>query len=389
MSGAEVSAPSDASDVSMKLESSSSPPPVTSIRDGFAAGEEQRGVLSFPVIWNDGTPENMVRLIHLKNIFSAQLPKMPREYIVRLVLDRNHRSMCITKTVESSNGTHEKVIGGICFRPFNSQAFAEIVFCAITATEQVRGYGTRLMNQLKEHVKTCGIQYFLTYADNYAIGYFKKQGFTKQISMPKDRWLGFIKDYDGGTLMECNINPKINYLSLASLIAQQRQAIYNEIKKISKSHIVYPGLTHWTQNSEVSIPIDGIPGVLEAGWKPNMASTTKQAPNSAAAELEAKLGLILKHMKQQKDSWPFAQAVDTSLVPDYLNVIHTPMDLSLMTKKLDNHSYRTKEEFITDFKLMTQNCKTYNAPDTTYYRCAEHMDNVFDRKVESQFRERN
>ena len=53
------------------------------------------------------------------------------------------------------------------------------------------------MNQLKEHVKTEGIEYFLTYADNYAIGYFKKQGFTKIISMPRERWFGYIKDYDG------------------------------------------------------------------------------------------------------------------------------------------------------------------------------------------------
>jgi hypothetical protein len=48
--------------------------------------------------------------------------------------------------------------------------------------------GTRLMNHLKEYVKTIGIHYFLTYADNYAIGYFKKQGFSKQLSMPREQW---------------------------------------------------------------------------------------------------------------------------------------------------------------------------------------------------------
>ena len=36
------------------------------------------------------------------------------------------------------------------------------------------------------------------YADNYAIGYFKKQGFTKQVTMDRSRWVGYIKDYDGG-----------------------------------------------------------------------------------------------------------------------------------------------------------------------------------------------
>ena len=31
------------------------------------------------------------------------------------------------------------------------------------------------MNHLKQHAKKQGIEYFVTYADNYAIGYFKKQ----------------------------------------------------------------------------------------------------------------------------------------------------------------------------------------------------------------------
>merc|ERR1711871_890573 len=92
---------------------------------------------------------------------------MPKEYIVRLVLDRQHCSLCVIKS--------GLVVGGITYRPHYSQGFAEIAFCAITASEQVKGYGTRLMNHLKETVKKDNIDHFLTYADNYAIGYFKKQ----------------------------------------------------------------------------------------------------------------------------------------------------------------------------------------------------------------------
>ncbi len=57
--------------------------------------------------------------------------------------------------------------------------FAEIAFCAVSASQQVKGYGTKLMNLFKRHAVTEGVEYFITYADNYAIGYFKKQGFTK------------------------------------------------------------------------------------------------------------------------------------------------------------------------------------------------------------------
>jgi len=50
----------------------------------------------------------MKYLIDLKNIFSRQLPKMPKEYIVKLVFDQNHESIALMK-----NG--KKIIGGICY----------------------------------------------------------------------------------------------------------------------------------------------------------------------------------------------------------------------------------------------------------------------------------
>jgi len=47
-----------------------------------------------------------------------------------------------------------------------------IVFFLIHFTQ---GYGTHLMNHLKEYHIKHNILNFLTYADEYAIGYFKKQ----------------------------------------------------------------------------------------------------------------------------------------------------------------------------------------------------------------------
>lgn len=73
----------------------------------------------------------MIILTGLKNIFQKQLPKMPREYIARLVFDRAHWSLAIVK-----RGL--EVVGGITYRPFDGQGFAEIVFCAVTGTEQVK-----------------------------------------------------------------------------------------------------------------------------------------------------------------------------------------------------------------------------------------------------------
>ena len=50
----------------------------------------------------------------LKNIFSRQLPNMPKAYIARLLMDRSHRSVVVVR-----HGT--QVVGGITYRPFHSQ----------------------------------------------------------------------------------------------------------------------------------------------------------------------------------------------------------------------------------------------------------------------------
>ncbi len=59
---------------------------------------------------------------------------MPKDYIARLVYDRTHLSIAIVrKPLE--------VVGGITYRPFKGRHFAEIVFCAISSDQQVKGYG--------------------------------------------------------------------------------------------------------------------------------------------------------------------------------------------------------------------------------------------------------
>ena len=138
-----------------------------------------------------------ILLTGLKTLFQKQLPKMPREYITRLVFDENSRALAIVK-----RGL--KVVGGITFRPFPHRNFAEIVFFATASVDQVRGYGSMLMNHFKMHIRRTyeGMNHFLTYADNYAVGYFRKQGFTKEIALDRSIWAGYIKDYEGGTLMQ-------------------------------------------------------------------------------------------------------------------------------------------------------------------------------------------
>ena len=73
-----------------------------SLRDKNIKTQEEKGLFDFLVIKNTGENtkenlDNMKLLTDLKNLISKQLPKMPKEYIVRLVFDKCHENMLIVK----------------------------------------------------------------------------------------------------------------------------------------------------------------------------------------------------------------------------------------------------------------------------------------------------
>ena len=123
------------------------------------------------------------------------------------------------------------------------------------------------MDHFKMHIKNNypGMLHFLTYADNYAVGYFRKQGFSKEISLPRSVWAGYIKDYEGGTIMQCTMLPKVNYLETRALIKQQREKILEKIRERSRSHIVYDGLPQFREGAPAGVTVDpqDVPGLSE------------------------------------------------------------------------------------------------------------------------------
>ena len=65
--------------------------PAHMARDEAARVEESKGLVSFNMIANSLTEkpsrQTLLWLVGLQNVFSHQLPRMPKEYITRLVFD--------------------------------------------------------------------------------------------------------------------------------------------------------------------------------------------------------------------------------------------------------------------------------------------------------------
>ena len=121
---------------------------------------------------------------------------------------------------------------------------------------------------MQDYVKaTSKVMHFLTYADNYAIGYFKKQGFTKEITLPKYKWMGYIKDYEGGTIMQCSMIPRIRYLEAARMLARQKEAVNRMIRAKTKSDIEHPPPKAF-RNGPCKIDPSSIPAISKPARPP-------------------------------------------------------------------------------------------------------------------------
>ncbi|KAI0093208.1 Bromodomain-containing protein [Irpex rosettiformis] len=338
-----------------------------------AIQELRNGVIQIVPVENDREPRSLVILTGLKALFQKQLPKMPREYIARLVYDSNSKCLAIIKR-------GYKVVGGICYRPFPHRGFAEIVFFATASVDQVKGYGGMLMDHFKAHIRRVepDMFYFLTYADNYAVGYFRKQGFSKDITLNRSIWAGYIKDYEGGTIMQCTMLDKVDYTKTREIISRQRDAILEKIRERSRSHIIYDGIQNWSNG-----PIDprDVPGLRESGWTPQMAAALIKA-NGKSPE-HGLMEKLISDLQGNSLSFAFRQPVSKDDVADYYDVIKNPMepDLSTMEHKLDTNQYSNLDAFLADAQLIFDNCRLYNQENSSYYKNATKLEKILKEQV--------
>jgi len=101
-------------------------------------------------------------------------------------------------------------------------------------------------------------------------------------------------------------------------------------------------------------------------------------------DLLESLNKVLNAIKIKDVYGIFLLPVDTTIVTDYASIIKNPMDFGTMQKKIDNKQYKNISEFQNDFELVIRNAKTYNAPETIYYRSAEKISKVGSKLIEKE-----
>ena len=102
--------------------------------------------------------------------------------------------------------------------------------------------------------------------------------------------------------------------------------------------------------------------------------------------MNEKLQLALRELsvtiRAHQDAWPFLDPVDVTTITDYLLVVDTPVDLSLVDKRARRGSYASLRAMLLDLHLIVDNCRKYNAPETEYVAAANKLEAFFVARAE-------
>ena len=104
-------------------------------------------------------------------------------------------------------------------------------------------------------------------------------------------------------------------------------------------------------------------------------------------EIKSKLLKIISTIKKLKEAYEFLEPVDYIKynIPDYLDIIKYPRDLSLIQFKLENDYYPNIQSFLNDVQLIWDNCYTYNPPKNYISKCAQICEKKFKKEIEKYF----
>ncbi|KAG7454783.1 hypothetical protein MATL_G00263510 [Megalops atlanticus] len=87
----------------------------------------------------------------------------------------------------------------------------------------------------------------------------------------------------------------------------------------------------------------------------------------------------------------FQEPVSAAIMPEYYEVIKTPMDLSIVKRKLESKQspvYRSSEEFVADVRLIFRNCAEFNEADTEVAAAGKNLEKYFEEQLKELYPER-
>ncbi|XP_072177355.1 bromodomain-containing protein 8-like isoform X3 [Diadema setosum] len=131
-----------------------------------------------------------------------------------------------------------------------------------------------------------------------------------------------------------------------------------------------------SESDDTSVANLSLPTSMFSDSVPNSPSSMPHSEEDHAYRLWRKaIMLVWRAAASHKYASVFLHPVTDDIAPGYCSIVHQPMDLSSIKKKIENGTIRTTEAFHRNILLMFQNAIMYNSSDHDVYNMAVSMQN--------------
>ncbi|KTG31391.1 hypothetical protein cypCar_00030773 [Cyprinus carpio] len=120
------------------------------------------------------------------------------------------------------------------------------------------------------------------------------------------------------------------------------------------------------------------------------SNNVKQDPDSEAFTPvdRRKCERLLLRLYCNELSTDFQEPVTPTSMPEYSEIIKTPMDLSVIRSKLEVSNYKSTEDFVEDVRLIFKNCATFHKEDTEMASVGANLESYFEEQLKLLYPDR-
>ncbi|XP_056603930.1 transcription intermediary factor 1-alpha [Triplophysa dalaica] len=113
------------------------------------------------------------------------------------------------------------------------------------------------------------------------------------------------------------------------------------------------------------------------------SDNVKQDPDSEAFTPvdRRKCDRLLLRLYCNELSMDFQEPVTPSSMPEYSEIIKTPMDLSVIRSQLEKMHYKSTDNFVADVRLIFKNCATFHKEDTEMASVGTNLESFFEEQL--------
>lgn len=209
---------------------------------------------------------------------------------------------------------------------------------------------------------------------------------------------------ESGSAQQTYNIPTMQVVTLRSVQPVQQQSLTNTLRNVRliaiQPKIPFNGTSNGKScppaaqpiRTERKVGVNSFYGKAKQAVKPSPSFYKEQQRERELKEFSHLSEEVMKGLRifldlttslHHSTTWPFTEQVDPIKdgAPDYLEVIEKPMWLNLIKKKFKENQYQLISDFVSDMRLMFENCYRYNGPNHPVTKKALRFEQNLEQKL--------